>query len=904
MILLHSFSIGSLIGAVFFGIMAFFLLSVKNRARATTHLGTSYAILSLFNLGYVISSSVYHPMAAYHRWITVPTILFAICHSVLFMYNYPYEKSRKSTRRIMIVYYSIIILVTLVFVFKTLQSDIVYHFRGHYWDFDADQISKIVALVIIVFLLTYVLLGIWRSIRSERKYRTALLLLVLTYIFASMVPSITNTLSRDGVISRDVFHNSWVVFNVLGFFLVAVVYMNNTDERISFMGKLIGISLVMVMIFLQFAGFVFLGDSETAYNQIYRRSAHSVVASQKPEYDAQYLVSYEPGTRSFQRVFGAATLNLDSLRYEYDNTVMWHRINKLPRNDFKTRLEEILAGSPAYFAGYKNAIWQYALSLPGETADPSGKVIEYVNRLNDRVMYWTSKIHQMPDEGLRNSLQAFFEKEQEKHGPFMQVLQTYVGATGKEGPGLRKEILRYLEPMHNPGTRLYRSVQDGHLVGFMQFDDQSGKLFETGFSYVDYRRYIHPTVISLVIMLAIIVIVVRYGFQLLFANVLVNPLRALSRGVRQVNEGNLDVQIPVKIDDEIGYITRTFNNMVSSLHNMVQTINSSSVEVKDISKDLNSSASNLSDIARELATIIEQTASAYEEMASSFDSNLNDVVSQLEGSDEIKKDITDINSSSKQLSGRIEELTTSIEGAVEMVETGEKTMNKSVKAIEDMATYLGELEATINQINEVADKINLLALNAAIEASRAGEAGRGFSVVADEVNKLADQTAELSNGIRATITEHTERIQRELSFITDTAGVFNEIREKIMETRSVLGGTIDFTDKLDHMNSDISGKIEKLGEIANSIYIYSKEQKNTVDELTNSINTITSISQKTLESSDMVQSYSRIINLSAETLAENVETFKIKAAEVEESREGSTGDEESEENIPSENNPD
>jgi len=896
MILLHSFSIGSLIGAAFFAIMAIFLLSVKNRARATTHLGLAYAIMSIFNFGYVISSSVYHPMAAYHRWITVPAILLAICHSVLFIYNYPYEKSRRSTRFIMLGYYSITILLTLVFVIKTLQSDVVYHFRGHYWDFDADQISKIVALVIMVFLLTYVILGIWRSIRSEKKYRTALLLLVLTFMFASIVPSITNTLSRDGVISRDVFHNSWVVFNVLGFFLVSVVYMNNTDERISFMGKLIGISLVVVMIFLQFAGFVFLGNSETAYDRIYRRSAHSVVNSKKPEYDAQYLVSYDPEARDFQRVFGAATLDLSQLRYEFDNTVTWSRISRLPRNEFKNRLEGILEETPGHFAAYKNALWQYAKDMPENVEDPSEKLIEYANELNERVMYWNNKIHQMPDEDLRPSLQAFFEKEQENYGPFIQVLQTYAGSTGKEGGELRKEILSYLAPMHNPGTRLYRSAQDGYLVGFMQFDEEAGKLFETGFSYIDYRRYIHPTVISLVIMLVIIVIVVRYGFQLLFANVLVNPLRALSQGVRQVNEGNLDVQIPVKIDDEIGYITRTFNNMVSSLQGMVKTINSSSVEVKDISRDLNSSASNLSDIARELAAIIEQTASAYEEMASSFESNLKDVESQLEGSDAIKKEIGDINSSSKQLSGRIEELTASIEGAVEMVETGEKTMNKSVKAIEDMATYLGELEGTINQINEVADKINLLALNAAIEASRAGEAGRGFSVVADEVNKLADQTAELSSGIQATITEHTERIQRELNFISDTAGVFNQIREKIMETREVLGGTIDFTDKLDHMNSDIRGKIENLSEIANSIHVYSKEQKNTVDELTNSINTITSISQKTLESSDMVQSYSRIINLSAETLAENVETFKTRAAEVEESREESPGDEETEEN--------
>ena len=896
MIYLHSFSIGSIIGVTFFAIMSIFLLSVKNRSQATTHLGIAYFLMAVFNFGYVISSSVYHPMAAYHRWITVPTILLAICHSVLFIYNYPYEKSRKATRNFLAILYFFAAVVTLVFVFVTLKADIVFHFRGHYWDFDADRISKIVALVIIVYLLIYIVLGIWRSIRSEKKYRTAVLLLVVTFVFASMVPSITNTLSRDGVISREVFQNSWVVFNVLGFFLVSVVYMNNTGERISFMGKLIGISLVMVLIFLQFAGFVFLGDKDTAFSEIYQRSTHSVVRSGTPEYDARYLVSYDPENRSFDRQFGGGSLDLGSLRYEFDNTIMWHRISTIGPADFKNELNRVLDNAPFYFSGYENTIRQFAQTLPTETEDPSGRIIEYISDINDKVMYWTNKIRQMPDEGFHDALHGFLEKEKENFTPFVEVLQTYLGTTQKEGMALKKEVLHYLAPIHSPGTMLYRTAGDEHMVSFMKMDTGSGALYEVGFPYIIYRSYIHPMVINLAVMLAIIVVFVRFGFQLLFANVLVNPLKALSQGVREVNEGNLAVQIPVKIDDEIGYITRTFNNMVSSLHGMVESINSSSVEVKDISKDLNTSASGLSDIARELAAIIEQTASAYEEMASSFESNLGDVEAQMEGSDDIKKDITNINTSSKQLSGRIEELTSSIEGAVGLVETGEKTMTKSVKAIEDMATYLGELEGTINLINEVADKINLLALNAAIEASRAGEAGRGFSVVADEVNKLADQTAELSSGIRATITEHTERIQRELSFISDTAGIFNEIREQIIKTREVLGGTIDFTGKLDTMNNDIRGKIEKLSEIANSVYVYSKEQNNTVDELTKSINTITGISQKTLESSDMVQSYARIINMSAETLADNVETFKIKAAEVEESRKESSEDEESEEN--------
>ena len=160
-IYLHSFSIGALIGVVFFAIMSIFLLTVKNKSRATLHLGLAYGIMSVFNFGYVISSSLYHPLAAYHRWITVFTILLGITHSVLFIFNFPVERSRRATNIFLAILYFIAAGVTAVFIMTTLQSDIIYHFRAHYWDFDADRMSKIVSFFIMAYLLLYVLVAIW-----------------------------------------------------------------------------------------------------------------------------------------------------------------------------------------------------------------------------------------------------------------------------------------------------------------------------------------------------------------------------------------------------------------------------------------------------------------------------------------------------------------------------------------------------------------------------------------------------------------------------------------------------------------------------------------------------------------------------------------------------------------------
>ncbi len=132
--------------------------------------------------------------------------------------------------------------------------------------------------------------------------------------------------------------------------------------------------------------------------------------------------------------------------------------------------------------------------------------------------------------------------------------------------------------------------------------------------------------------------------------------------------------------------------------------------LKRLSSDLNVSATKLYDIARELSTIVEETSSAYEEMSSSFESNLNAIKQQADSMDIIKNDIEGIDISSNQISQRISRLSTSIEIAVKQSEEGEVTITKSISAIESIAEYLKEVEQTIVNINEIADKINLLAL--------------------------------------------------------------------------------------------------------------------------------------------------------------------------------------------------
>jgi len=101
------FTIGALIPVVFHFLITIFFFIIPEKSRATFHLCLAFFLLTLFNLAYVIAASVYHPLAAYHRWLTVGVIMLAETHSTLFMLNYPNAVRIKTERLILIPHYLI-----------------------------------------------------------------------------------------------------------------------------------------------------------------------------------------------------------------------------------------------------------------------------------------------------------------------------------------------------------------------------------------------------------------------------------------------------------------------------------------------------------------------------------------------------------------------------------------------------------------------------------------------------------------------------------------------------------------------------------------------------------------------------------------------------------------------------
>jgi len=319
----------------------------------------------------------------------------------------------------------------------------------------------------------------------------------------------------------------------------------------------------------------------------------------------------------------------------------------------------------------------------------------------------------------------------------------------------------------------------------------------------------------------------------------------LSELVNRMENADLNTTITSDHNDEIGVLTRTFDRFVGSIRATILDVSESTAAVASASAEISSSTDQIAAGAHEQATQAGEVASAVEEMTATIVENSRNASATAA----IAKSARE---AAEQGGRAVEETVAAMRRIAEVVGASAST----VRTLGKSSDQIGEI---ISVIDDIADQTNLLALNAAIEAARAGEQGRGFAVVADEVRKLAERTTRATKEIAGMIT----RIQE------DTKGAVASIEKG---TKNVAEG-ISLADRAGASLRTIVTNAQKVTDMISQIAAASEQQSSASGQIARNVESISAVTGETALGAEQISKSAEDLNRLTGKLQELVSTF-------------------------------
>lgn len=365
-----------------------------------------------------------------------------------------------------------------------------------------------------------------------------------------------------------------------------------------------------------------------------------------------------------------------------------------------------------------------------------------------------------------------------------------------------------------------------------------------------YISDIEDKVISSMVEVALILVLIMTGLAFIswkIISAVIFPIADIQKVMEKVEAGDITQRLNSHQQDELGKLSDSINSMLSEFHNLLTELSGSSTELTLASDSLSAIALQTNRGVNKQTDEIQTVVSAIEEMSLTVK--------------EVENNTLTAATTTQEASHMINDASLMVAETMALADNAAEKIDHAGLVVDELKEGSAEIAEVLNVITSISDQTNLLALNAAIEAARAGEAGRGFAVVADEVRSLAHSTQNS--------TVEIQKIIEKLQLLSKTAS------QSMSAGKEAAKETIEAAANTDEKLKLVVDHVAKINDMTGQIASATTEQAAVADEVARAMVSISDISKETEQASEQTKTESLTMKVLAEGVDTRIDRFTI-----------------------------
>ncbi|ALS23299.1 MULTISPECIES: methyl-accepting chemotaxis protein [Paenibacillus] len=462
----------------------------------------------------------------------------------------------------------------------------------------------------------------------------------------------------------------------------------------------------------------------------------------------------------------------------------------------------------------------------------------------------------------REELKAKLQKLQILNADFKSQSDAII-ASARSNP---EQAVRQSNQVLFPLAREIRDMSD-------QIANEQAKLMEEASAA---NRQLVDSVVTTVLFLSVFACILAVLIGVYITRIIKKPILTIAASAKEISSGILTGDdIKVKNRDEIADLANSFNQMKMNLRHLIGQVSNNAKQVSATSHDLFESAEQTSKATEQISIAIQEVALGSEKQVHSAAEANQAAAEILRGMNQAAlsiQSVADLTTTANEKATAGNKVVTQ---AMEQMNVMQRSVGHTAEVINALGEKSKEIGHIVQLITEISNQTNLLALNAAIEAARAGEHGRGFAVVADEVRKLAEQSGDAAGQIRQLIGEVQAEADKAVQSMDEGANVILEGIQMVHQSGEAFRDIVKAIEQVAAESQEVSAIIEQVNSSSQSMAEMMEGVAHIAEQSAGNTQNVAASAEEQNASMEEISASAESLSKMAQDLQEMISKFKV-----------------------------